>query len=195
MNNDNDELTCAWFNECDQLIIEAKKLADQMRTARIDSTDLDIAIDNIAEAYGIAHAYSIEASQLRKEDYSQEKVHVKGCNVYLSGPMTGIEDFNRKEFNDAAKYVKRLGASCIYNPAENISYLVNKSHEYCMYCSLNALIKRLVCICGTKVTDDGAFYDVLVSLPCWQDSAGARLEREVAEACGIEVCELSEVIE
>ena len=64
-----------------------------------------------------------------------------------------------------------------------------------MYCSLNALIKRLVCICGTKVTDDGAFYDVLVSLPCWQDSAGARLEREVAVACGIDVCELAEVVE
>ena len=73
MNNDNDELTCDWFNECDQLIIEAKKLADQMRTARIDSTDLDIAIDNIAEAYGTAHAYSIEASQLRKEDDSGEQ--------------------------------------------------------------------------------------------------------------------------
>ena len=127
--------------------------------------------------------------------YSQEKVHVKGCNVYLSGPMTGIVDFNRKEFDDAAKYLRRLGASCIYNPAENISYLVNKSHEYCMYFSLAKLIKRLVCICGSNVSNDGAFYNVLVSLPGWQDSEGATLERAVAEACGIEVCDLDEVVE
>jgi hypothetical protein len=37
-------------------------------------------------------------------------------------------------------------------------------------------------------------YDLLISLPEWQDSAGARLEREVAEAIGMEVHDLGEVL-
>lgn len=39
----------------------------------------------------------------------------------------------------------------------------------------------------------GERQDVLVSLPGWENSEGARLERLVAEACGIETCNLSEV--
>lgn len=37
-------------------------------------------------------------------------------------------------------------------------------------------------------------YDLLVSLPGWWDSDGACIERMVAEACGIECVELSEVL-
>ena len=44
------------------------------------------------------------------------------------------------------------------------------------------------------VGDEEPHYDLLVSLPGWQDSAGARLEREVAEAIGMEVHDLGEVL-
>ena len=43
--------------------------------------------------------------------------------------------------------------------------------------------------------DSKSVDDLLVSLPGWEKSAGATLERTVAEACGIEVCELAEAEE
>ena len=118
--------------------------------------------------------------------------HVKGRRVYLSGPMTGIEDWNRPAF-DAAE--KRLVCEpfCVmgtYNPADNIDEMQSLSHEEAMYLSMHSLMS--IDVAGSRFVP---YYEVLVSLPGWEKSAGARLEREVAEACGIEVCDIDEVVE
>ena len=109
--------------------------------------------------------------------------HVKGRRVYLSGPMTGIKGWNRAAFDDAEKRLRSLGAREPYNPANFIESFESLSHAVCMYHSLVELLYT------------APWYDLLVSLPGWERSAGARLEREVAVACGIEACELDEVVE
>ena len=111
--------------------------------------------------------------------------HVKGRRVYLSGPMTGIEGWNRAAFDDAEKRLRELGAQEPYNPANLIESFESLSHAACMYHSLVELL----------YPTPWYWYDLLVSLPGWEKSAGARLEREVATACGIEVCNLDEVVE
>ncbi len=123
--------------------------------------------------------------------YSQEKVHVKGCNVYLSGPMTGIEDWNRTAFDKAEELLvcEPFNVVWIYNPADHIDEFKGLSHEMAIWRSIHSLVG----IGSTKPL--APYYDLLVSLPGWEKSAGATLEREVAIACGIEVCELAEVVE
>ena len=116
-------------------------------------------------------------------------IDITGKKLYLSGPMTGIEDYNRAEFDGAVLDLLGAGADEVYDPAEHIDEYESLSHETCMALSLRELIAE-----RPWVEDIEPYYDMLVSLPGWQDSAGARLEREVAEAIGIEVHDLGEVL-
>ena len=117
--------------------------------------------------------------------------HVKGRRVYLSGPMTGLPDWNKAAFDDGMRLLAGFGADIdhSYNPADHIDEMRKWSHDRCLMASVRALCSR-----RPGPQHSIAAYDVLVSLPGWERSAGARLEREVAEACGIEVCDLDEVI-
>ena len=112
--------------------------------------------------------------------------HVKGRSIYLSGPMTGIEGWNRQAFDDAYTEIKQMHLRICYNPATRIDEYAKFTHQQAILYSINEL---------TSVEDFEPFYDLLVLLPGWKQSEGARIEREVAELCGIEVCELSEVEE
>lgn len=116
-------------------------------------------------------------------------IDITGKRVYLSGPMTGIEDYNRAAFDRAALDVMDAGAYEVYDPSEHIDEYAQLSHERCMALSLRELIAE-----RPWVDEVEPYYDLLVSLPGWQDSAGARLEREVAEAIGMEVHDLGEVL-
>ena len=117
--------------------------------------------------------------------------HVKGLRVYISGPMTGIEGWNRAAFDGAEKRLRELWAQERYNPANYIESFESLSHAACMYRSLVELVDEEW---STEPGYPAPWYDLLVSLPGWEKSAGARLEREVAVACGIEVCDLDEVV-
>ena len=116
-------------------------------------------------------------------------IDIKGKRIYLSGPMTGIEDHNRPEFDGAVLDLLGAGADEVYDPAEHIDEYASLSHERCMALSLRELVAE-----RAWVAEIEPYYDMLVSLPGWQDSAGARLEREVAEAIGMEVHDLGEVL-
>lgn len=85
--------------------------------------------------------------------------------VFVSGPMTGIENFNYPAFNRAAEALRKLGYT-VLNPAENPE---QDSWEGYMR---HALIQLLQC-------------DVVAQLPGWEDSRGARMEHDVADELGI----------
>lgn len=117
---------------------------------------------------------------------------VKGKRVFLSGPMSGLEHFNVDEFAKAHDVLRKAGAYKVYDPA--IEYLrseVNSttSHAVWMRRCISELTSTTKSLIGVNVRR----YDVLVSLPGWKRSRGARLERKVAKACGIEVCDLRDV--
>ena len=124
-------------------------------------------------------------------------VNLKGKAVFLSGPMSGRSFYNVSEFAEAHAKLKAAGVHDIYDPA--IEYLKSgafeavKPHAFWMGCC----IRELVTPASVNVLSERygeCHYKVLVSLPGWQDSDGARLEREVAEACGIECYDLDEVV-
>lgn len=107
---------------------------------------------------------------------------VEGLNVFLSGPMTGYDDYNERGFVAAHIRLKKLGAEHVYDPIlqwvcepERIS--VVRSHEsYMLEC-----VQEL-----SRMRDDGEpYYDAVVQIDGWQASEGAKVEDIVAEACGI----------
>ena len=107
-----------------------------------------------------------------------------GKHVYLSGPMTGLEDYNRPAFNAAEERVRAEGAADVFNPAH---FGLGRPHESYMLDTLHELTQ--------SVWDDGLmryvpYWDVIAMLPRWAFSKGAKVERAVAEAIGVEVVEL-----
>jgi hypothetical protein len=89
--------------------------------------------------------------------------------IYISGPMTGLPEFNFPAFHAEASRLRALGYSVV-NPAE-INAGANLSWQQCMRADIRAL-----CDC-----------DTLALLPGWQRSSGAHLEMHLAHRLGLEI--------
>lgn len=88
---------------------------------------------------------------------------------YLCGPMSGLPNFNREAFFDVAASLLEAGVSEVFSPAELSDE--GRTWEDLMRICIGRLVKC----------------DVLVVLPGWENSRGARLEMEIAEALGLRV--------
>lgn len=95
--------------------------------------------------------------------------------VYLAGPMTGIKDFNRPAFDDAAKKLRLLGYDII-NPAR--TWLPEGADSWQDYMRVTT---RQLTQC-----------DAVALLPGWEKSTGAQIERRWAEAVGLVVLPLDQ---
>ena len=102
--------------------------------------------------------------------------------IYLSGSMTGQPDWNKPLFDEYEKRLYKMGAVYVYNPAWDASDDNDRSHEFYMLRDLSTLTRRIEGGCP--------FFDYVVMIPGWEESEGARVEREVALACGIEIVTL-----
>lgn len=97
---------------------------------------------------------------------------VKGKKVYLSGPITGIKNY-KGLFLFAEKLARMCDAAKIFNPASQIPDSL--SHEQAMKRCVAAL----------------AEYDTIMLLPRWPVSEGAKIEHDIALACGMSVIDLT----
>lgn len=89
--------------------------------------------------------------------------------IYLSGPMTGLPNYNYPAFNAEADRLRALGYQ-IENPAENPAPARDKWELYMR----PALIQMLGC-------------DMVAVLPGWNTSRGANVEVELALHMGMTV--------
>nr|DAF08076.1 MAG TPA: deoxyribosyltransferase [Caudoviricetes sp.] len=104
------------------------------------------------------------------EDISDK---VKGKKVYLSGPITGIKNY-KGLFLFVEELVRMCDAARIFNPASQIPDSL--SYEQAMKRCVTAL----------------AQYEVIMVLPGWHVSKGARLEHDIAFACGMHIIDLTD---
>lgn len=98
---------------------------------------------------------------------------IKGKKVYLSGPITGKKNY-KGLFLFVEELVKLCNAFRIFNPASQIPDSLD--HEQAMKRCVAAL----------------AEYEAIVMLPGWHTSKGARLEHDIALACGINIIDLTD---
>lgn len=94
----------------------------------------------------------------------------KTKTVYIAGPMTGIPEYNKPEFDKAAKQWSELGYAVI-NPATNFSGNQTLTHAEYMRYSIHQLL----------------IADVIYLLNNWGFSEGAKTEYSVARAIGLEM--------
>lgn len=89
--------------------------------------------------------------------------------VYISGPMTGLPDFNFPAFDDAACRLRHLGIEVV-SPAE-LCVDTTKPWQECMREDIKALVDC----------------DAVLVLPGWDKSRGASLEVFIATQLGLRV--------
>lgn len=99
--------------------------------------------------------------------------------VYISGPMTGIPEFNYPAFEDAAQRLRALGYDVVspheINPPDGIDH----TWEWYLRRDIAGLVEC----------------DGIVVLPGWENSRGARVETDLASVLGIEFMELAYLLE
>ncbi|SMC02015.1 protein of unknown function [Sulfobacillus thermosulfidooxidans DSM 9293] len=90
--------------------------------------------------------------------------------IYLSGPMSGLPDFNYPAFHTTAALLRHVGY-CVMNPAETG---VRPDWAYADYLrhDLQILLAQA---------------EGVATLPGWRTSRGARLEVTVAEMLGLPI--------
>ena len=134
--------------------------------------NLDEYTDKLAE---------LASADLTKDDFS----FLKDRNVYLSGPITGVKGY-RYPFVFMEKVLSKVSDGMVFNPATEIPS--NTPYEAAMATCLQALSLRV------RDGEDEPYYPmygVMILLPGWTKSKGAQIENRVAEACGIEVVDMS----
>lgn len=96
-----------------------------------------------------------------------------GMRVYISGPMTGVENHNQLAFEDAEKYLRIIGAIPI-NPHK---FPVQESYEDYLQFDLEVIATAA---------------DAIALLPGWENSPGAKKELKTALELGLDVLLLQE---
>ena len=97
--------------------------------------------------------------------------------LYISGPVTGKPNGNYEAFRDAA-YSLRAVRHDVIVPHHFVES--EATHETAMLLCINELTDYK---CKGDVSRP--WYGGLALLPGWEQSEGAKLEKAVAEACGI----------
>ena len=98
--------------------------------------------------------------------------------LYLSGPMTGLPEFNHPAFMDAEARLTEAGF-LVLNPARNVPLVDSPTWQDWMRLAVAQL----------------ATADMVALLPGWHYSHGARTEKMLAEALGLPVRRLHELEE
>lgn len=130
--------------------------------------------------------YTDKLAELAAESVTESDLHfLKGRNVYLSGPITGVKDY-RCPFVFMEKVLSKVSDGMVFNPATEIPS--DSPYEAAMATCVQALSLRV------RDGEDEPYYPmygVMILLPGWTKSKGAQIENRVAEACGIEVVDMS----
>lgn len=97
--------------------------------------------------------------------------------VYIAGPMTGLPDYNYREFNRIADHLRKYGFEkgsrppAILNPAEALMADTTLGYEFYMRSAIHLVLQA----------------DTIVLLPGWEESRGATMEVLIAQRLGLTI--------
>ena len=111
------------------------------------------------------------------------------ARLYISGPVTGIENDNVANFRRAQRLLNDAGYEP-FMPHEIVE--PDDSHETAMRLCVHEITAPVI---RRGVEYGSPRYDGVALLPGWEQSEGAKLEKAVAEACGIPCKTVDEWIE
>lgn len=97
--------------------------------------------------------------------------------VYLSGPMTGLPDYNYPAFNAAAAKLRALGFD-VDNPAEHHGGAQDLDRAVYMRSDIESLLK----------------VHAVALLPGWGNSKGATLEVNIARELGLRIFDVADAM-
>ena len=107
-----------------------------------------------------------------------------GREYFISGPMSGIDGWNKAAFDACEARIKELsqGGAYVLNPASDTPAEISseRPHTYYMFHTLHELVQMCY-------ADDTPMFDAVVLLPDWEKSYGAVMEAMVAHECGIDL--------
>lgn len=99
--------------------------------------------------------------------------------VFISGPISGKPDFNKKAFNDAEQQLSDLGLA-VWNPVKLHPAKPDRfSHDDYLW------------VCFSMIERS----DVVALLSGWENSKGARAEKSFAQQKGLQVYSLDMLID
>ena len=130
------------------------------------------------------HATESVAEAKEIVELSKAYVDLTDKRVFLSGPMSGLPDYNRDAFVAAESKCYGAGASFVFNPATHWGHS-DQPREWYMRHDINWL--TVSGIGGVPA------FNIVVQLSGWGGSDGARIEAEVARACGIPLASIEDV--
>jgi hypothetical protein len=124
--------------------------------------------DKIEKALPGDHASAVKAAGALLDRHTRDVIRPsRKCHrVYISGPMTGLHNENREEFARVEALLDGDGV----NP-HRLAHNHGKTRQEYMRVDLRALL----------------WCDAVLMLRGWEQSAGARFERETAIVAGIPV--------
>lgn len=98
--------------------------------------------------------------------------------VYIAGPMTGLPDYNFPAFKTAEKALRALGYDDVRSPHKSAGGTTDKPYEYYLRLALRMLLEC----------------DAIVLLPGWENSRGATLEWNIAQALNMSISSYDNVL-
>lgn len=146
--------------------IEQQEWLDGASPAKIDRT-IDQMVEQVTKGIPLKDSIQSMVDCLNRALPPQVKAHPK--KIYIAGPMTGHEDFNRPAFNDADSVLSGCG-NVILNPAILPDGL--SQPEYMQIC-----LAMVMCA------------DAIYLLKGWENSKGAMAELSLAEKLNLEIIE------
>lgn len=130
---------------------------------------------------------------------ASEDIHREGAcrvNVFLSGPMRGIEDHNKAAFDAAEDRLRSCGHE-VWNPCRLLRLSASAREDglterECLAIDLTSMLDGWDGMTPAGTTT--IFADAVVVLPGWSKSRGSTLEVAVAHEVGIDVKTIEEVL-
>jgi uncharacterized protein DUF4406 len=134
-------------------------------------------------------AARVQMAALNYKEWREKMSSPEGQKAYLSGPITGVQDYNAPLFDHVAKKLREIGYE-VFNPLDLSRQRFGQDLAGWKALSPEEIQKAYRSLIAHQLHWIALNADVMFMLPDWERSFGARAENETAMACRIMIREV-----